>query len=410
MAAPRKAIRYLFFTIFLDMLGVGILIPVIPQFFANPESHYYLLRAGATLEHGYLLLGLLTAIYPIAIFFSAPVLGQLSDRYGRKPILAICLFGTAIGYALFAWGIVWRSIVILFIARLLDGLTGGNLSVAQAAIADVTEPADRARNFGLIGLAFGLGFIFGPVLGGILSDASVVPWFSAQFPFYVAAGLAFINTILILSFFKETRKVPVHKHIVLLEAFKKINAAKYHKKLLPLFSVGFLLSAGFSFFTSFFNVFLTHKFAFTEVQVGKFFAFIGLCVAISQAFITRWLGKKVRDVTILSYSYFATGFAVLFYVLPHNARVLYWVVPFFAIAYGLTQANSNALLSRKTSSDQQGEVLGINAGFVSLAQTFPPFLAGFLAAIFSPAIPILFAGLVVIIAGTVFVLVRKQYE
>lgn len=409
MNKSKRAIRYLFFTVFLDMLGVGILIPVIPQLFANPQSQYYLLHAGTSVTRGYYLLGLLTAAYPVAIFFAAPILGQLSDRYGRKRILAICLFGTALGYALFAWGIVWRSIAILFIARIFDGITGGNLSVAQAAIADVTEPSDRAKNFGLIGLAFGLGFIFGPALGGILSDPGVVSWFSPQFPFYVAAALAFINTILILSFFKETRKSMSHTRIVLLESFKKIASARKHKKLQTLFTVSFLLSIGFSFFTSFFNVFLTAKFNFNQAQTGKLFAFIGLCTALTQGFVTTWAAKLYGDIKILSWSYFATGIAVALYVLPHHATTLYYIVPLFALAFGLTQANANALLSRKAKADEQGEVLGINAGFVSLAQAFPPLLAGFLAALFSPSIPILLAGLVVCIAGLVFVLFRKKY-
>jgi DHA1 family tetracycline resistance protein-like MFS transporter len=406
-----RAIQYLFFTVFLDMLGIGILIPVIPQLFANPDSQYYLLRAGVSVSRGYYLLGLLTAAYPIATFFAAPILGQLSDRFGRKKILALCLFGTAVGYAFFALGIVWKSVAILFISRVFDGITGGNISVAQAAIADVTKPEDRAKNFGMIGLAFGLGFVFGPVLGGVLSDHTLVPWFSVQFPFYVAAGLALLNTGLILYFFKETFVPPVQKkRIVILDAFKRIGRAKAQDKTLRvLFMVSFLLSIGFSFFTSFFNVFLTAKFGFTQTQTGKLFAFIGLCVALAQAFVTRWVGKAYRDSSVLSLSYFATGIAVVCYVFPAQSSTLYFIVPFFAIFYGLTQANANALLSRMASSEQQGEVLGINAGFVSLAQAFPPFLAGFLAALFSPSIPILLAGLAVICAGVLFVAYRKRY-
>jgi DHA1 family tetracycline resistance protein-like MFS transporter len=275
----------------------------------------------------------------------------------------------------------------------------------------VTKPEDRAKNFGLIGLAFGLGFVFGPVLGGLLSDHTLVPWFSVQFPFYVAAGLALLNTGLILYFFKETFVPPVQKkRIVILDAFKRIGRARAQDKTLRvLFFVSFLLSIGFSFFTSFFNVFLTAKFGFTQTQTGKLFAFIGLCVALAQAFVTRWVGKAYRDSNVLSVSYFATGIAVMLYVLPEQSSTLYVVVPFFAVFYGLTQANANALLSRTAPAEQQGEVLGINAGFVSLAQAFPPFLAGFLAALFSPSIPILLAGLAVIAAGVLFVSYRKRY-
>src|SRR5882762_1050528 len=141
-----KALPTVVFTIFLDVLGVGILLPIIPQLLANPHSPYYLLPAGWTFKGGLILLGWLTAIYPLMQFISTPILGQLSDRYGRKPVLGFSIFGTAVGYVLFAIGIITRNIPLLFFSRALDGITGGNLSVAQAVIADVTPPKDRTKN------------------------------------------------------------------------------------------------------------------------------------------------------------------------------------------------------------------------------------------------------------------------
>src|SRR5206468_245440 len=132
----RQPIWIIIFTILLDTLGIGILVPVVPQLLGNPASPHYLLGPGMTPGVGYVLLGFLVAIFPIMQFFATPILGQLSDRYGRKPILALSLFGTSLGYVLFALGIVFRSIPTLFAARALDGVTGGNISVAQAAIAD----------------------------------------------------------------------------------------------------------------------------------------------------------------------------------------------------------------------------------------------------------------------------------
>ena len=155
---------------------------------------------------GYIMFGFLVAVFPIMQFFATPILGQLSDRYGRKPVLALSLAGTALGYALFAVGIILRNIPLLFVARALDGITGGNLSVAQAAIADVTSPQDRTKNFGMIGAAFGVGFIIGPFLGGVLADPSVVSWFNAATPFWFAAILASANTAQVLFQFDETNK------------------------------------------------------------------------------------------------------------------------------------------------------------------------------------------------------------
>src|SRR6185369_14446856 len=147
------------FTIFIDLLGVGILIPVIPQLLANPHSSEFLLPAGFTLAQGYILLGFLTAIFPIMQFFATPILGQLSDTYGRRKLLATSIIGTSLSYVVFALGIVTKNIPLLFLSRGFDGITGGNVAVAQAAVADVTKPENRAKAFGVIGAVFGIGFI-----------------------------------------------------------------------------------------------------------------------------------------------------------------------------------------------------------------------------------------------------------
>ena len=175
----RHPIGIILFTILIDTLGIGILGPILPQLLSNPNSPHYLLGKDASASSGYIMFGFLVGIFPIMQFFATPILGQLSDRYGRKPVLALSLAGTALGYLLFAVGIVIKNIPLLFAARALDGITGGNLSVAQASIADVTPPSERTKNFGLIGAAFGVGFIIGPFLGGVLADPSVVSWFNA---------------------------------------------------------------------------------------------------------------------------------------------------------------------------------------------------------------------------------------
>ena len=196
----------IFITLFLSAIGFGILIPIVPLILADPTSSFYLLPPTMSLSDGYFLVGILTGVFPLAMFFSTPILGQLSDKYGRKPILAISLFGTFISYVLFAVALLTKNLPLLFFSRILDGVTGGNVSVAQAAIADVTKPENRAKNFGLIGAAFGLGFILGPYIGGKLSDPTILPWFNAATPFWVAAGLALLDVIFILTIFHETIK------------------------------------------------------------------------------------------------------------------------------------------------------------------------------------------------------------
>src|ERR1700704_470980 len=220
MKKKRHPIWIIIFTILIDTLGIGILGPILPQLLGNPASPHYLLGKDAAPGAGYIMFGFLVAVFPVMQFFATPILGQLSDRYGRKPVLALSLAGTSLGYLLFATGIVFKNIPLLFLARALDGITGGNLSVAQASIADVTKPEDRTKNFGLIGAALCGGFIVGPFLGGVLADRSVLSWFSASTPFWFAAILAAANTTQVLLQFDETNK---HIRRVPMKVFKGLN-------------------------------------------------------------------------------------------------------------------------------------------------------------------------------------------
>jgi DHA1 family tetracycline resistance protein-like MFS transporter len=223
-----KKTWFMFLTIFIDMLGIGVLVPVIPQLLGEPSSPYFLLDP-SQIKLGFILLGFLVASYPIATFFASPILGALSDKYGRKPVLLASIAGTSLSYFVFAYAIITKNIPLLFASRIIDGLTGGNISVAQAVIADSTTPENRAKVFGAIGAAFGLGFIFGPFLGGILSSPSVLPFFSASTPFIFSGLLALFNVISIRYFFVESIKhKDVERKIDLWASFKNIaNAQKF---------------------------------------------------------------------------------------------------------------------------------------------------------------------------------------
>lgn len=404
----NKILITIFLTVFIDLLGVGILIPVIPQLFANPISPEYMLPFGTSINQGYMLLGLLIAVYPIGQFLATPILGQLSDKYGRKKILSIALLGTAISYVLFAIAIITKNIPLLFASRFFDGITGGNISIAQAMIGDVSTPENRAKNFGMLGAAFGLGFIFGPYIGGKLSDPSLISWFNSAVPFYFAAFLAFINMMSVLFLVPETNKNLRTEELTWGKSISNIKRAMQMKGMSVLFTTNFLFFGGFTFFTTFFGVFLINKFNFTQGNIGDFFAYVGLWSVFTQAVLTRAFSKRFSEYQILSYSFMGAGIMILAYFLPQYSWQLLLIPPFFSICTGLTMANVNSLLSKSAPPDQRGEIMGISSSVQALAQAIPALLSGFIAAALASTTPLLIAAITIVISGLVFRFLYKR--
>jgi DHA1 family tetracycline resistance protein-like MFS transporter len=405
MAEPteRTTLPIVFLTVFIDLLGLGILIPVIPQLLGNPESAFYLLPPHWTVRTGYVLLGVLTSIFPLMQFVATPILGELSDRYGRRPLLAFSLAGTSLSYVLFAMGILGRNIPLLFFARALDGVTGGNIAVAQAAISDVTRPENRAKNFGLIGAAFGLGFIMGPYLGGKLSDPEIAGWFNAATPFWFAALLSLVNVLFVVLAFPETlRRRRDAGPLNWRKSAQNINRAWALGSLRPLYVTAFLFQAGFTFFTTFFGVFLIARFGFTQGRIGDFFAFLGLWITFTQGVVVRRVARRWREPAVIGVSLLAGAACVLAYLGATSAWMLYAIAPLFAISNGLTQANLPGLVSRSVGPEIQGEILGINASVNALAQALPPVLAGVLAGAVTPSAPLVVSGTLIALAGLWF--------
>jgi DHA1 family tetracycline resistance protein-like MFS transporter len=404
----RGALPVILLAIFIDLVSNGVIAPIVPQLLANPSSTYYLLPHAVPVSYAYILLGLLISTFPVFMFFSTPVLGEYSDYVGRRKVMVMSLLGSALGLGIFATGIMMKSLLLLFVARIVGGIMSGNLAVAQAAIADITPPEKRAARFGLIGAAYGFGFIVGPVIGGLLSDSSLVSWFDASTPFWFSALLIVFDAILVYAFMQETRKSEEAVRIKWDQAIWNILDAFKMKKLRIVFLTNFLFQAGLTLFATFFAVFLTNTFGYDQVAVGYYIAYAGIWVIISQGFVLRYLVRFFDEITLLRVFLLAGALSVFLYYIPEHTIGLLIVGACFALTNGITMASLPSLASRLAPAHKQGEIMGLNTSVQALAQAIPPVIAGFLAAEITPSAPVYAAGAVIFLGWIVFVVGVKR--
>lgn len=400
----------IFLTILIDMLGIGILIPVFPMLVV-PNSSFRVVPDSWTTAEGFAMLGWLMTCFPLAQFLCSPILGQLADRFGRRRVLALSISGTAVSYVLFAIGIVTKNLPLMFISRALDGASGGNVSVAQAVIGDISSPKSRAKNFGLIGVAFGLGFIIGPFIGGKLSDPHIVSWFNASTPFWFAAILSVINVISVLKFLPETLKVRSDKKIDLTKPLNNIAKAFTYNGLRSVIPATFFFYAGFTFYTTFWGVVLAEQFGFTQGHIGDYFAYVGIMIIFGQGLVVRRLSGKIEDYKILRISLFGTATCLfVYYFIPlSHPYLIYIIPPFMATFNALTMAFGSALITRVTPHNIRGEAMGINSSANALAQAIPAMLAGYIAG-HHARLPILVGSACIFLGGIIFWVIFKPEQ
>ena len=271
-----KPLIIIFITVFIDLVGFGIVIPILPIYAESPEFN------ASPFE-----IGMLFAIYSWMQFFFSPVLGRLSDKYGRRPILFFSILGSAVGYFLVGWA---GSLAIVFLGRIVSGVTGGNISTAQAYIADVTSKENRSKGMGLFGAAFGLGFILGPSIAGILSKYGI------HVPFYFAAALSLANAIALYFVLPESvKRKGAETALSGGNRFAELLSAFKEKQFGLINLVYFLLITAFSIMTYAFVLFTAYRFGYSAEQNGYLFAFVGLVSIVGQGMLFHTLAKRFGE-------------------------------------------------------------------------------------------------------------------
>ncbi|MEZ4686096.1 MAG: MFS transporter [Bacteroidia bacterium] len=402
----RSPLSTIFLTTFIDLLGVSIVIPVLPAVFLTPDNDF--IAASAGWASPVMLFGLITAIFPLMQFFGAPLLGSLSDRYGRKPVLLISLAGALLGYLLFAYALYIQSLWLLFVSRAIPGFFGGNIAVVMSAISDISKPEDRPKNFGLVGMAFGLGFVLGPAIGGLLADDSILPWFSHTTPFLFTAFLTLANILLAWWAFPETltEKQP-DRRIRIFSGLENVAKAIRLSSVRAILSVVFLVTLGFAFFTQFYSVYLIEVFHFKEKDLGLLYGWIGLWIAITQGGLVRPFSKRFSSTLILKGSLLFMAIAIFVILIPKEAWWFYALNPLIAIGQGLSAPNLTTLVSGQAPASEQGQILGINQSVQSLGNIFPPVVAGYIHGL-DERLPLLAAASFVFLGWLVYLLFFRK--
>lgn len=352
----------IFVTVFIDLIGFGIVIPILP-FYANNPPFY-----ATPFE-----IGLLWAVYSWMQFFFSPVLGRLSDRYGRRPILLISLIGSAIGFLIIG---VAESLLILFIGRIVGGITGANIATAQAYIADVTTREQRAKGMGLFGAAFGFGFVLGPAIAGILSP------FGVHIPFYFAAALAFANSIALYFFLPETRKPGAVGDVVRKSRFADLAATLKERKFGLVNLTYFLLVTAFSIMTYAFVLFTAYRYGYDASDNGYIFTFLGVVSIICQGVLFGMLERRFGESRLIIAGCIimaATLFAMP-YIGPAAGGLMALLLIGALLSFGNSLASPalTSLVSRISSEEDQGKALGIMQSGASLARAIAPMIGGVL--------------------------------
>jgi len=352
----RSPLTVIFLTVFIDLVGFGIVIPVLPL---------YAERFGASP----LTIGCLLGVYSLMQCIFAPVLGRLSDRIGRRPVLLVSIIGTSLGFLLMGFA---QTLWLLFLARIIDGITGGNISTAQAYIADVTPPEQRSRGMGLIGAAFGLGFIFGPAIGGLMSRISLAA------PFVFAAALAAANAVAISVLLPESLPVERRRQAVRRAPFLEVFRTGKGRSLALVMAAYFFSTVAFSLLTATYPLFTEWRFGFDATHNGYIFAAQGILGALVQGVLLGWLVKRSSDKSLAVAG--AVMLAVSLFALPltSTTAALLAATAGIAVGHGLMAAPLNGLASRGVDAASQGRVLGLMQSAASVARIVGPVLGGWL--------------------------------
>jgi len=375
----------LFIVLFIDSMGLGLLFPILNNVIVDPASAFLsATTSGATRDFLY---SLTVGLFMLSWFFGAAILGDLSDTVGRKKALIICLLGSFVGYFVAAVSIWLHSLPLLILGRVIAGFTAGSQPIAQAAIVDISPPEHKARNIGYILLAISLGFVFGPIFGGVLSDAKLVSWFTFSTPLNFAAIVSFFNAALLWLTFKETSHVTGKIYLKFHRAIQ-IFISAFQRRTIRYISLVFLvLIFGWSDFFTFISMFVMDRYHFSPLMICLYMGALGLGFAIGCGLLVDFCANRYAHKQTVIVSTALTAAGVLLMLLVYN-QVLAWIIAtFIGAVMALAYSTTLIIFSNQVGEDEQGWVMGVTGSIMALSFGINSFLTG-LVAHYGPSLPI----------------------
>jgi DHA1 family tetracycline resistance protein-like MFS transporter len=371
----RAALIVLFLTVFIDLLGFGIVIPFLPLY-------------AERMHVGAFGIGLVLAIYSLMQFLCAPVLGRISDHVGRRPIIMLGLLGSSAGYLIYGFA---PSFAWLLFARAVHGACAATVSTAQAYVADTTEESGRAHGMGMIGAAFGLGFVLGPAIGGLLGHSSL------RTPVFFAAALTFANFIFAAIRLPESHQPDPSARLDLARLVDPIVSLPRQllgHHLTGLFTIAFLATFAMAAWEATFALIVTANYGYGPAGVGGLLAYAGLLQALVQGYLLGKIVKRTGEMALIRAGMIALAIGLAPMAILSSHAILYVLLALVSIGYGFASPSVASLISKRTERRLQGEVLGINQSALSLARIFGPIAAGFAYQACGPATAYIGAALV----------------
>lgn len=350
MKSKKTALLFIFITILVDVIGIGIILPIIPDF---------IMQLTGEANHKAVIYGMwLTTAFAGMQFFFSPVLGEISDKYGRKPILLLSLLGLSIDYLIHAWA---PTLMWLFVGRFLAGITGASFTVASAYIADISTPEEKAKNFGLIGAAFGLGFIIGPGLGGYFGEIDI------RLPFYIAAGLTFANFLFGWLVVPESLQKENRRAINPLKMIPGVSlvALRNYKGVLLLIAAFFLANLAGQALPSVWSYFTIERFDWNPKQIGLSLVVVGLLVAIVQGFLVGKAVERFGKQKVVTFGFLLWTLGMFLFSQASEPWMLYAFLVPYALG-GVAGPTVQGIISNQVSEKEQGNLQGSITGLVSV--------------------------------------------